>query len=296
VARIDQIFGADRQQHEPPPGARIRPRRIAGPDGLSLELLCAEPEEGSEGAPVLFVHGAFGGAWMWAERIMPYLALRGRAGYAVSLRGHGSSEGRGTIHRNRLSDYLADVRAAIGALPRPPVVVGHSLGALVVQRLIGHVKMAGVVLVSPLPPEGMGVLGPRLALTEPEIFADTLVTSLFGPQAARFETSQRALFSDATDPARVISLLPRISGESMAVLADSYLPRPTWSAVWMGLPALVISGKADRLVPPDVALRTGVYHGARCTLLEGVAHAAMIDTGWDDVARGVVDFVERKGL
>ena len=44
--------------------------------------------------PILFVHGLFVGAWGWAEHFLDAFAAQGYATHAVSLRGHGQSEGR----------------------------------------------------------------------------------------------------------------------------------------------------------------------------------------------------------
>ncbi|MBC7517162.1 MAG: alpha/beta hydrolase [Alkalinema sp. FL-bin-369] len=47
-------------------------------------------------SPIFFVHGAWHAAWC-RENFLPYFANHGYAAYAVSLRGHGTSEGRSTF-------------------------------------------------------------------------------------------------------------------------------------------------------------------------------------------------------
>ncbi len=78
------------------PRARISHRLIERRDGPALEWIEAEPAGEPRGAPLLFVHGAFGGAWMFEEIFLPHLARRGRRAAAVSLRGHGRSQGGGS--------------------------------------------------------------------------------------------------------------------------------------------------------------------------------------------------------
>jgi pimeloyl-ACP methyl ester carboxylesterase len=41
--------------------------------------------------PLLFVHGAWHGAWCWDEYFLDFFAGRGYRALAVSLRGHGNS-------------------------------------------------------------------------------------------------------------------------------------------------------------------------------------------------------------
>src|SRR3954471_7624607 len=97
----------------PLPEVWIRTRLLARRDGAPrLEFLEAAPEGRASGAPILFLHGAFGGAWMWREIFMPYFVRRGRAVAAFSLRAHGGSAGRAERRDTRLSDYLEDVLRA----------------------------------------------------------------------------------------------------------------------------------------------------------------------------------------
>ena len=58
---------------------------------MALEVLTAGKP--SDRPPLLFVHGSFCGAWIWAEHFLPFFAEAGWECCAVSLRGHGGSEG-----------------------------------------------------------------------------------------------------------------------------------------------------------------------------------------------------------
>ena len=56
--------------------------------------------------------------------------------HALSLRGHGESGGRESLFVAGLDDYVADVEHVAATLPSPPVLIGHSMGAAVVERLL----------------------------------------------------------------------------------------------------------------------------------------------------------------
>jgi pimeloyl-ACP methyl ester carboxylesterase len=62
---------------------------------MQLEVL-TNIKQVTQRSPILFVHGAWHGAWCW-ENFLPYFADRGYGAYAVSLRGHGASQGRDRI-------------------------------------------------------------------------------------------------------------------------------------------------------------------------------------------------------
>lgn len=54
-------------------------------------------------------------------------ARHGFAAHAVSLRGHGRSEGRDRLHGSGLDDFVSDVDTAVAQIGVLPVLIGHSL-------------------------------------------------------------------------------------------------------------------------------------------------------------------------
>ena len=60
-------------------------------------------------APLLFVHGAWHGAWCWDEYFLDYFARLGYECIAPSLRGHGGSPGVAKMNLYRIADYVEDV-------------------------------------------------------------------------------------------------------------------------------------------------------------------------------------------
>jgi pimeloyl-ACP methyl ester carboxylesterase len=94
---------------------------------MNLEVISKQPTSPSHSAPLLFMHGAWHGAWCWAEHLLDYFAAQGYAAHALSLRGHGGSLGRDRLRWTSLSDYVVDVAQVASQLPKPPVVIGHSV-------------------------------------------------------------------------------------------------------------------------------------------------------------------------
>ena len=104
-------------------------------------------------ASLLFVHGMWGGAWVW-ERWLPFFAARGWDGYALNLRGRAGSRPVADIGRVPLTDYIEDaasVARRLGAV----VVVGHSMGGLVAQALAATLTPVAAVAVTPAAPRGI---------------------------------------------------------------------------------------------------------------------------------------------
>ena len=80
---------------------------------MQLELVHRQPETLASATPILFVHGAWHAAWCWDEYFLPYFAQHGYASYALSLRGHGSSQGKERLRWWRIADYVADVAQVV---------------------------------------------------------------------------------------------------------------------------------------------------------------------------------------
>lgn len=125
-----------------PEGARTLVHSIALPTGVTLQYA----EHGSStGIPVIFLHGV-SDSWRSFEHVFPHLPSSIRA-LAVTARGHGDSSRPVSGYRH--THMAEDLRAFMNAMELPSaVVVGHSMGASVAQRLaLDHPsRVAGLVL------------------------------------------------------------------------------------------------------------------------------------------------------
>ena len=82
------------------------------------------------------------------------LADNGYRALALSLRGHGNSATDKKLGRFSIADYVDDVRTVAETPPTPPVVIGHSMGGLVVQKYLENQPAAAGVLLAAVPPQG----------------------------------------------------------------------------------------------------------------------------------------------
>jgi pimeloyl-ACP methyl ester carboxylesterase len=80
---------------------------------------------------ILLVHGAWHGAWCWTP-LLQCFEERGIDARALDLPGHGSQ--RALASGVRLADYADAVNQAAAAMRKPPLVVGHSMGGIVISE------------------------------------------------------------------------------------------------------------------------------------------------------------------
>src|SRR5688572_2516933 len=107
--------------------------------------------EGRADRPLVhFLHGTF----VTHECFAPWLEVMACVGYrsvSVSRRGRlgvGPERAEGL----RFADYFDDTLRVIDALGERPVIVGHSLGGLLAQKVAEADRAAAIVLLSPAPP------------------------------------------------------------------------------------------------------------------------------------------------
>ena len=79
---------------------------------MALEVIDKGQTSPTHPVPLLFVHGAFHGAWCWDEHFLDFFAAKGYRALAVNLRGHGEQPAdRIAELAARSHDYVDDVRA-----------------------------------------------------------------------------------------------------------------------------------------------------------------------------------------
>ena len=242
-----------------------------------------------EKPPLLFLHGAFGGATVWTRFVAPWFRARGHDVLAPPLPG-GADPGRA-----RLRDYVHAARRAADALGGAPVVIGHSLGGFVAQHLAAERRLPGLVLVAAPGPGGLAPSFWRLA-QNPRVMAALLLAQAglgpaLGPEAAR-----AALFTEETPDDWIRAVAPPPAPESPLALADGMAwDWPVWARVW-GTPTLALAGDRDAFVPLSDLLALQAAYGADATVLRGMAHGAPIDPRWKRLAWRISAWFEEREI
>jgi len=141
---------SDRMIGRPTPSGRpVRKDEIELAErGLYVESWL--PERRSRRKPLLFVHGALGGSWVW-ERYLHHFAARGWEGHALNLRNHYWSQTADPATLT-IETYTEDVIAALERLGPTAVAIGHGLGGLLVLKAVERAPVSAYVLVAPEAP------------------------------------------------------------------------------------------------------------------------------------------------
>jgi len=263
---------------------------------MQLELVTQRPKADACPTPILFVHGAWHGAWCW-ENFLPYFAEQGYESHALSLRGHGKSEGRERIRtRTRAAEYVADLAQVAGQLSKPPILVGHSMGGYVIQKYLETHSAPAAILLAPVPVSGVLKFQLRLSLRHPW---QTMKGHLTWNTRMAIETPSlvRDAFFSADLPDEALHRhFARLQPESYRAGWDMGLfdlPQPRKVSP---LPMLVLGAANDAVFTRDEIEATARAYHATVEFFPNMAHDMMLEAGWQKVAERIVHWLREQGL
>lgn len=239
----------------------------------------------SHPTPLLFVHGAWHAAWCWSENFLGFFADRGYRALALSLRGHGDSPPGRRLRELSYADYIEDVASVARGLPTPPVVIGHSMGGVIVQKYLETNPAPAAVLLASVPPQGSLRSGLRWMRNHPWHFAKLAVTGESLAYVSTPELARERFFSPGTPEPLVRRYAGRLQEESARVGVDGLvtLPRPRR----VSAPLLVIGALQDGAVTPAEVRATARAYRTEPVFFEGMGHDMMLEPGWATVAERI---------
>lgn len=260
--------------------------------------------------PVVFIHGL----WLHASSWGPWVEHFRAAGYAPlapGWPGEPDTVASAREHPEAVADVGIDDATAhfaqiIDALPAAPIIVGHSFGGLITEKLLGEGRgIAGVAIdpaqikgVLPLPlaqlRAGLPALGNPANLHKAISLTSKEFRFGFGNAVSEQESDE--LFEQWTIPSPARPLFQ--------AAAANFVPH-SQAQVNTGNadrgPLLLISGLEDHTVP-DVVTRSTLKQYRDSTAVtelrqfEGRGHSLTVDSGWKDVADAVLAWLADQGL
>jgi alpha-beta hydrolase superfamily lysophospholipase len=262
---------------------------------MELEILERKAVSGKNRCPVLFIHGAWHGAWCWAEYFLPYFSEKGFPSYALSLRGHGESEGREHLRWTRISDYVSDVEMAVSKMAETPVLVGHSMGGLVVQKYLENNDAPAAVLLASVPVRGVLGATMKIACRHPLQFLKANLCLRFYHIVGKPNLTREAFFSEEISAEELRGYFARIQDESYLGFLDMLaFNLPNSEKVQTNM--LVLGAENDRIFSRSEVEATAEAYGTRPRIFPNMAHDMMLEPGWKQVADEIIQWFDRLGL
>ncbi|MVT53434.1 alpha/beta fold hydrolase [Bradyrhizobium yuanmingense] len=226
--------------------------------------------------PLIFLHGIGGAARAWRRQLATF-GDRFRA-IAWDMPGYGGSAPLASVSIAALAEALQQFIAQLGV--SRPVLVGHSIGGMIVQKwLVQFPNLArAVVLAQTSPAFGKADgdwqksfiaarLGPLDRGETMKSLAPSLVKELVGddPDPNGMEIARECMGS-----------VPEASYRAMMLALIGFDQRSTLGNI--SVPTLLLSGSKDNNAPAPMMAKTATYiPGAEYVELPGVGHLANLE-------------------
>ena len=251
-----------------------------------LEVLCHTPaSKTAHDTPLLFVHGAYVSAWCWEEHFLPWFAEQGWSSYALSLSGHGRSRRREYLDSYSIHDYVDDVAEVVSKLPSPPVLIGHSMGGMVIQKYLERFNVPAAVLMASVPPQGLMASTLGMMFTKPNLLVD--LNRIMAGSNVSIDSLREALFNQPVNAHKLLRYYQLSQPESHRAIWDMTLfslPRPQYMH---RPPMLVLGATHDLLISPEQVNSTAETYGCKAEFFDRLGHGMMLEHGWNLVAKRI---------
>lgn len=252
----------------------------------------------SSQTPVVFIHGL----WIHSTAWQPWQDLFTEAGYETSAPGWPGDKATVAETRSNLAglagvgieDITAAYRAYIAGLPSKPIVVGHSFGGLIAQKLLASGDAIAAVAIDPGQIKGVKPLPfaqirsglPILKSPGNKKKAISLTSKQFryGFGNAISEKESNALHSKWSIPGPGRPLF-----EASAANFNKVSPAAVDTKKSDRGPLLLIAGGQDHTVPEVVVKAAyGLYANSTAVIdlrmFPDRGHSLVLDSGWRAVA------------
>lgn len=255
-------------------------------DQVPLAMETLGPD--TTGRDVLFIHGAWHGAWCWGE-LAQAAADSGYRVHLLELPGHGSQSWP-LPAMTTPKHYASYAARAVASLDRP-VIVGHSMGGWIVQKILERFDLPAVLL-APLPGSGLPILR-TINLFK---FSNAWQLLIFKSLSTSTPEMARELF------------WPRMPDERLPAYLEALVPEPTLAALTMGVfmhlgfcranppmgksPRLLIAADEDYFMPPATMSRLAQDLGADYILLRDKPHNFWLDDRNGETAHILLNFLD----
>jgi pimeloyl-ACP methyl ester carboxylesterase len=257
---------------------------------------------------VVFIHGLWVAHTAWQPWIEHFEA-QGHQAFAPAWPGERATPEQTRLHAtdqagngiDELTEYFARYLEQFSA---PPVVIGHSFGGLIAQKLLSQNRAAAAVAIDPAPIKGVKPLPPAQLRSALPVLGNPLNR---GRAKGLTESQWRYGFGNA---------LPR--EESDELWANWAIPspgKPLFEAATANFvknspaevdtgngtrgPLLITGGTADHTVPLVSTKAAHRLYGKSAAVtdfheFEGRGHSLTLDHGWRDVADVSLDWLAQR--
>lgn len=252
---------------------------------------------------IVFIHGMFQNPKSW-EKWMAYFSERGynclapawplHAGEPAELR-QNPPAGLGDLS---LNDVVGSIEELILKLDEKPIVIGHSVGGLIVQLLINREMVKAGIAIDSVAPNGMldfdwSFFKNSAIITNPLKGDDPIYTDL----ETFHESFANTLSLEETKP----YFEQYATHDSRNVLRDCMGEAGQLDVDIPHVPLLLIAGEKDQIIPAALSEKNAKAYTDKDSVTDfkefsNRGHFICGQPGWEEVAQYSYDWLQRQPL
>ncbi|WP_428357603.1 alpha/beta hydrolase [Methyloprofundus sp.] len=240
---------------------------------------------------VVLIHGTNAGPWTMSK-FSRYFEQRGFRCYSPAYRHHDKQPSEQTsalLAETSIADYVDDIVEFVETLDTAPILVGHSLGGVIAQKVATMGLARAIVLLNSsvnwgiLPTTDQERALGKMFMRAGSFWQGTLLPDF--DTMAKFGLNKL----DANEQRRVFDRLLPESGRVMFelffwIFDENQTTKIDYDSVTC--PVLMVSGADDLAIPPSTARLIADQYGARATFheAEGFGHYLTLEPEWKKIA------------
>jgi len=237
---------------------------------------------------VLFIHGAWHGAWCWEEHFVHKFTAAGYDCHTLDLPMHDQSGKVNGINQLSIDDYVAAVKIKVDEIDEQLIMIGHSMGGIILQKYLEQYTCAKAVLLAPAPPHGIFRTTLKF-LTKPYAWWPLLTMNLYGLVDTPYKV-RWAFFSNKISDEDLQRYTYKLCSESYLAFLNMLMPR-----IKLGhhrsIPMLVLAAELDNIFSIRDNERTAGKYDAELIIVKNIGHDMMLDNGHDGVSDIIIKWL-----
>lgn len=250
---------------------------------------------------VMFIHGMFVTASSWDQ----WRPMFEKAGYIVSapawplhevpVEHTGDAANQAAMGKLELAQVLDHFRAILKDKPVKPILVGHSMGGLVAQKLLQEGLAQAAVVIDSAPPKGVlfvswPFIKSNWKIIDPLADSATPVTMTRAQFAYAFANQQSDAVVDAAFARQIVPESRQVGKDALGVSGAIDLTKTRG-------PMLMIAGEDDHIIP--AALNYKNFELYRITpantdfqMFPRRDHWLIAGAGWEEIAGATLQWIQ----
>ncbi len=239
---------------------------------------------------ILFIHGLMHAAWCWQKYYMPYFQEAGYNVYAIDLSNHGENSKEKSLKFTSISDYVQDIKEALENIEEECILIGHSMGGMIIQKYLENNTCDKVVLLTPVPPNGIIKTVLKTLVKSPFKFLLANLTLSLLPVLGNKKMTKWLFMGETMEQEVFEESFNKLEDESYFAFLGIIFPFLKKSKEKTKI--LIVGAEKDNAIAVSDIKATAEFHDATYHIFNNMAHDMMLEKEWQKPADFILEWLE----